>query len=140
MNIKNENGITLITLVVTVIIMSILAGIAISASVGDNRLIDKTREATYKASIREVQEALDAYILLKDKEEIKSGNLNGFTTSELSDVLTLDTGDIYNINLTELDIKGSYGKDGMGQFKATKISDMEYEVFYVDNEGVTYTN
>lgn len=140
MNIKNENGITLLALVVTIVVMIILASIAISASVGDNGLINETKEATIKASIREVQEALDVYILLKDKEEIQSGNLTGIETSDLSSVITLDAGNVYTVNLTELDIKGDYGRDGKGVFKATKINEMEYEVFYVDEKGVTHTN
>ena len=42
MKIYNEKGITLIALVITVILMLILAGVAISALTGDGGLFDKS--------------------------------------------------------------------------------------------------
>ena len=43
---KKQNGITLIALVITVVIMLILAGVAIAAVVDGDGLFSKTREAT----------------------------------------------------------------------------------------------
>ena len=79
MNIRNEKGITLLALAITVIVMSILATVAVSASIGDNGLIEQTRAGTIRASIREVEEALDAYVLLREKENIQAGILGGKT-------------------------------------------------------------
>lgn len=41
---KRENGITLISLVVTIVVMLILAGITIDATIGDNGLITSAEE------------------------------------------------------------------------------------------------
>ena len=42
---KNEKGITLIALVVTIIILLILAGVTISLAITNGGLFDKTRSA-----------------------------------------------------------------------------------------------
>lgn len=42
---KKENGITLVALVVTIVVLLILAGISISLVLGDNGLITKAHEA-----------------------------------------------------------------------------------------------
>lgn len=43
-NLKNENGITLIALVVTIVVMIILASITINATLGEGGLLQQTRE------------------------------------------------------------------------------------------------
>ena len=42
---KRENGITIIALVVTIIILLILAGVSINMLVGDNGIIKKAQQA-----------------------------------------------------------------------------------------------
>ena len=42
---KKENGITLVALVVTIIVLLILAGVAISLTVGDNGLFRRAQNA-----------------------------------------------------------------------------------------------
>ena len=44
-NIKNKNGITLIALIVTIILMLILAGVVISLTIGENGLINTAKYA-----------------------------------------------------------------------------------------------
>lgn len=142
MNIKNEKGITLVALVVTIIVMIILASIAISASVGDNGLIKQTQEGVINASKREVEEAIEVKILLKEKEKIKNGD---FTDVNISDLELFDepetekiddiTYNIYTItpeDLKELSIEGEYGNT-KGVFKIKEHPDThEYEVIYED--------
>jgi len=138
MNVKSERGITLLALGVTVIVMAILVGVVLSATADDEGVINQTKISTINASIREVQEAVDTYILLKEKEEIQKGNLSS-ETLDLSGALTLYSENIYNLDLTELNIKGDYGKGGSyGVFRAQKISATEYEVFFVDEKGATH--
>ena len=48
--IKSVNGITLIALVVTIVVLLILAGVSISALFGDNGIIQKARDAQNKAN------------------------------------------------------------------------------------------
>ena len=47
-NFLNQNGITLIVLVVTIVILLILAGVSISALFGDSGIIDRAKEAQNK--------------------------------------------------------------------------------------------
>ena len=42
---KKEQGITMVTLVVTIIILIILAGVSINTLIGDNGIIRKTKQA-----------------------------------------------------------------------------------------------
>lgn len=42
---KNEKGITLIALVITIIVLIILAGITIAAVIGDNGIITKAQQS-----------------------------------------------------------------------------------------------
>lgn len=42
---KNQRGISLISLVITIVVLIILAGIGISLSIGENGIFTKTKEA-----------------------------------------------------------------------------------------------
>lgn len=55
-NKKNSNGITLIALVVTIIVLLILAGIAINSLTGDNSILVKAGEAKEKTEIENIKE------------------------------------------------------------------------------------
>lgn len=82
---KKEQGITLIALVITVIILIILSTVAVGALFGDNGLISNARYAAFATKVRGYQEYVNMYVLEKqlegestdikinvtDKEEIK---------------------------------------------------------------------
>ena len=53
---NKKEGITLIALVVTIIVLLILAGIAISMSSGDNSILHKAGDAKIGSIIGEIQE------------------------------------------------------------------------------------
>ena len=59
-NLKNNKGITLIALVITIIVLIILAGISINLLLGDNGIIKKAQEAgeRYKVAADEEEEKL----------------------------------------------------------------------------------
>lgn len=60
---KEQKGITLVALVITIIILLILAGISIATLSGDNGLFNRARQAknnTIDAQIKE-NEALNSY-------------------------------------------------------------------------------
>ena len=59
MNIRKNKGITLIALVITIIILIILAGIAISAVFGENGLILRAREAAFKTEAGSIKEQVE---------------------------------------------------------------------------------
>ena len=55
---KKQNGITLIALVISIIVMLILAGISINAVVGDNGILTKTQETVFLQSCAVLEEYL----------------------------------------------------------------------------------
>lgn len=73
---KNIKGITLVSIVVTIIVLLILAGIAISLTLGDNGIFTKAKISTnkYKDAVEKEQEELDkAYgeIKIADSDDSK---------------------------------------------------------------------
>lgn len=71
---KRENGITLISLVVTIVVMMILAGITIDATIGDNGLITSAEEQ--KERIKNDSVAAQAQVLLMKASEENEANIN----------------------------------------------------------------
>lgn len=53
---KKESGITLVALVVTIIVLLILAGVAISLTIGENGIFTRAQNATKKWDEAEAQE------------------------------------------------------------------------------------
>ena len=53
---KSKNGITLIALVISIIVMLILAGVSLNATIGDNGIITQAQNATYMQSIAALEE------------------------------------------------------------------------------------
>ena len=58
-NLKNQKGITLIALVVTIIILLILAGISIATLTGENGLLNKANVAKEESKKAEYKEELE---------------------------------------------------------------------------------
>ena len=56
---KKQNGITLISLIITIIIMLILAGVSLSMVMGDGSMLEQANAATDKTAAAEVQEYVD---------------------------------------------------------------------------------
>lgn len=56
---KQEKGITLIALVITIIILIILAGVSISVIMGDEGLIERTKTAKEESTIKSIEEKLE---------------------------------------------------------------------------------
>ena len=56
---KGRNGITLIALVITIIVLLILAGVTIAMVVGDNGILSRSREAKDTTNIKKIQEEAD---------------------------------------------------------------------------------
>lgn len=60
---KKENGITLVALVVTIVVLLILAGVSISLVLNQNGVIDKSKEAKtkYKNAANYERDLLDTH-------------------------------------------------------------------------------
>lgn len=89
---KNQKGITLIALVITIVILLILAGISISAVLGDNGILDKAKNAKLKTEIEREKEVINLAI----------------SSTRIS-----DNGDIVELNTNKLkeEIEKSYGSN-----------------------------
>ena len=79
---KSENGITLIALVISIIVMLILAGVSLNATIGDNGIITQAQNATYMQSIAALEEYFNNYYVEHYEEMSKKDE---------SKVLTLTT-------------------------------------------------
>ena len=53
---KRENGITMITLAVTIIVLIILAGVSINMLVGDNGIITMAQKAKENMELAQIEE------------------------------------------------------------------------------------
>ena len=89
--IKNEKGITLIALVVTIIVLIILAGVSVNLLIGDNGIIKRAQEAGEVYNLATVKEKLQLEVLA-----MKIENVN-MTSSEIID--KLKEANIINNNL-----------------------------------------
>ncbi len=108
MNLKNQKGITLLVLVVTIIILLILAGITIGTLTGDNGIIQNAGEAKEETEIANEKEILEK-ATVQAMGNNKYGNIE---ESELQEQLDEETGE--------------------GKTEATDIGD-EFEVVFTDS-------
>lgn len=60
---RNEQGITLVALIITIILLLILAGVVISLTIGDNGIIKIAKEANIKQIQAEMKEQLELKIV-----------------------------------------------------------------------------
>ena len=86
-NTRKEQGITLIALVITIIILLILAGITISAITGDNGIIRNTKNAKEETEIANEKEIVEK-ATIQAMGNNKYGNIE---ESELQNALDKET-------------------------------------------------
>lgn len=84
---KKQNGITLIALVITIIVLLILAGVSIAMLTGENGILNKATTATESTQAAEAEEAiklavnvviadkLDPSVTDTDKKTISAANI-----------------------------------------------------------------
>ena len=78
---KQEKGITLIALIVTIIVLLILSGISIAMLTGDNGILNKAAEAKVQTEIASLIERVRLDIF--EKQMIGSGEI---TNSDLQNI------------------------------------------------------
>ncbi len=77
--IKSKNGITLIALVISIIVMLILAGVSLNATIGDNGIITQAQNATYMQSVAVLEEFMQQqYVENYDTINQYENKLDGF--------------------------------------------------------------
>lgn len=90
---KEQKGITLIALVITIIVLLILAGVSIAMLTGQNGILTKAGEATTKTSSAEAEEAVKlglATILANKYDPTYTGTLKTVTGANIVTAITND--------------------------------------------------
>ena len=59
---KNNKGITLIALVVTIIVLLILAGVSIAMLSGQDGILNRTSEASWQSKLSNAQDTVNVYV------------------------------------------------------------------------------
>ena len=76
---KKQAGITLIALVISIIVMLILAGVSLNATIGDNGIITQAQNATYMQSVAALEEFMQQqYLKLYDNIEDPENKIDYF--------------------------------------------------------------
>lgn len=91
---KSEKGITLVALVVTIIVLLVLAGIAISAILGNDGIINKSKLAKEKYESSQEKEASDIENAVNEISAMTSSN----TVKPFKVLKTTGKGDVNNHN------------------------------------------
>ena len=121
---QTQKGITLIALIITVIILLILAGTAISISINGGDLFGKSQNAVtqYNNRVAEEENAInEVWNILNKRNEINDS-----------------VGIIVNHNGTEIDISkipANTISDYYGDYVVNYTKGGTYQLYYVDNAG-----
>ena len=98
---KKQNGITLISLIITIIIMLILAGVSLSMVMGDGSMLEQANSATEKTRAGEIKEEISVALA-----EQKTSEYSGINSRGREEVIE----ELYN--------KGSLTSDEVEQLKS----------------------
>ena len=122
-NRKSENGITLVALVITIIVLLILAGVTIAMVVGDNGIITRSNEAkdeTAKAEEMEEIQLAAAASKMNTEGEVDADYLE----TELNKLIGKGT------------IVGNIAKKGENEALPWEVKGATGRVYRIDGEGV----
>ena len=135
--IKNQNGITLISLVITVIVILILAGVGINASTGMNGDVTKTKSVSDYADLVKVQQAaLQAYISYKQTGNVDVLKGKAMTYAEAKAIETEFKALDSTVSLKQADSAeagNKYYRLSMYDLRALGLNNLRAGVEYVVN-------
>ncbi len=77
---RNQRGITLIALVITIIVLLILAGVSIAMLTGDNGILTKAGEADTNTAKAEVADKINLAINAEYANLLADGEMSGYTS------------------------------------------------------------
>lgn len=123
--IKSTKGITLISLVVTIIILLILAGVTIATLMGDNGLINKAKDAKIKTEIAGIKEEIQTDILGKQAEN--NGNISDDSLKKILEKYGTLSEEEKLTDKTLTTTKGSYEIKVSDIFNGTTVKDSPKE-------------
>ena len=125
---KNNHGITLVALVITIVIIIILSAIVINLTFGDNGLITKAQQAAEMTSVAQIQEQLEMA-----KGSVYIDGAGEIDPDHYFDILEKE--EIINDKDTDVEDNedGSYDvtTDGDYVFEVTPAPDGDIEIEYV---------
>ena len=118
---KNEKGITLIALVISIIVMLVLAGVSLNATIGDNGIITRAQESKLK----------------KEEADVETEILSGVAAvdTEYYEKVSADSGVTIN-NIYNISSLSKYVKGKINGFKYNKNGT---SIVYYTNEMGSYT-
>ena len=117
---KKNNGITLIALVITIIVLLILAGVTIAALSGDNGILQNAIKAKELTEVKSEEEAIKIIATAVNSETIKE-NSEYYTGIELYD-RTIENGNKWHV-LTNKNTNETYGNGWNYIKKGEEIQD-----------------
>lgn len=137
---REQNGITLIALVVTILVLTILAGITIG-TLKENKIIDQTKDAQIMTELANVKEALETYKIKKhsngemsDEELVIEGILKEVTIQDTGRTIAIIT------STKKIESETKLGKAGkkIGKNEYGNILDLR-DVYAIDmSDGTLY--
>ena len=125
---KKQNGITLISLIITIIIMLILAGVSLSRVIGDGLIIDQANVATEKTRISEITEQIN---LAKSSNQMVDYSNVGSKKTKSNLVEEL----YKNNKITENEKNKLLGENGETEVDSIVISDVTVDFSVLDNKN-----
>lgn len=134
---KKQEGITLITLVITIVLLILLAGISINLLLGENGLITKAKESKKLQKIAEIKEKISLELLAEETDAILRNEI--LEEEQLNDIISkygtlqedkdtiLIKDDNYEISLKEI-WYGTLSTSGSYSDKKKQIEMLEKEL------------
>ena len=133
-----ENAITLVALVITIVILLILAGIAISNLLGENGLIKQAKVGKEKYAISEAKEKIELEITNLQVEQQAKGEL---LTKEILSKINNDDIDVRDTSNFPVEvICGKYKFEVDNVFQVKYIGEADGTVIKYTTEPDDYTN
>ena len=152
-NLESSNGITLIALVLTIVVMLILLGVTISMITGDNNLLQKSKDAKKESVISEEKERIQTEVFgsYESDGELLVGTVNnnikthidGVTTDDATEfpltVTYTETGHTYKVSsdgtLVEIRNYSDTIKSSLTEGTYVQYNSKPYRVLYDINSG-----
>lgn len=123
---KKTNGITLIALVITIVVLIILAGVSLNLILGQDGIVNKAKQSSEEN--KKAQALEEMTLIIHDLQIEFQGNA---TLSNLATKLQNDTENTY-ILATDAKVASLTVQDGRGLIELTSITD-ETEAIFVTN-------
>ena len=102
---KNNKGITLIALVITIIVLLILAGVSIAMLTGDNGILTQATSARNDTKAAEVADKINMALNGEYANILAEGYMSGMTSKDGTMSLAGDIADANGLDTTEFNIQ-----------------------------------